>query len=134
MLVWCFQFRSKDQLERYLHADDGKTPPVDKAPLPSRFHANGKATEPMIPKIQENGDGEVKIKRPKTFSFAEEEVMQVASHEWQYADDLACASGGEVTSKCRSTLRSLVERGFLEGGQRGYRIPPHIDIDRYLEE
>lgn len=133
ILVWCFQFRSKEQMEKFIHSGDDKSPsrptPSDKTPLPGRFHANGRGTDtdPML------APGNKKTKTLfdyPLFTPLGTAIMRTITHEWQSAAELASACECLNNTKFYETLRALADRGFVEGSQRhGWRLKPSIQIE-----
>lgn len=60
----------------------------------------------------------------RTFSPDEEAIMAVASRDWQTAAEVASKAGMSKSSSFTAILANLVERGALESGRAGYRLPP----------
>ncbi|HTU22864.1 MAG TPA: hypothetical protein VMG10_32795 [Gemmataceae bacterium] len=53
----------------------------------------------------------------------EEKIMQAATPAWQTRLAIAEKIGETVSSSFSSTMANLAERGCLESGHRGYRLP-----------
>jgi hypothetical protein len=60
----------------------------------------------------------------KFFSFMEETIMGATTKDWQTRQEIADKTGFTASSQFSVLMSNLAERGCLESGNRGYRLPP----------